>query len=77
MPVVAGSPQVSTAPLASLDMVGTKATGRGPTGPSVTLNLLVSFKRGAAKGTYDVEVASETDAGLRDDFAPGGLTIKR
>jgi hypothetical protein len=33
---------------------------------------------GAAKGTYGVEVASETDAGLRDDFAPAGvLTIKR
>jgi hypothetical protein len=74
--VVAGSPQVLRTPLASLDLAGTKTTGSGPTGPSVVLDLLVNFKNGAAKGTYDVEVASETDAGLGDDFIPAGvLTI--
>jgi Calx-beta domain len=74
-PAVAGSAQVLDAPLARLDMSGTRAIGSGPTGPSVTLELLLSFKRGAANRTYDVEVAAESDAGLRDDFMPGGVLL--
>src|SRR5437867_3078448 len=76
--VAAGTALVLNAPLASLDVSHSKATGSGPTGPSVTLDMRVAFKLGAVKDTYDVEVAAETDAGLRDDFVPGGvLTIKR
>jgi len=76
-PVVAGSAQVLRAPLASLDMAGTRAIGSGPTGASVVLELPVTFKRGAAHRTYDVEVAAESDAGFRDDFIPGGVLVVR
>jgi hypothetical protein len=76
--VVAGSPQVLDAPLARLDVAGTKVTGSGPLGQSVALEMLVSFKRGTGNRTYDVEVAAESDSGIRDDFIPGGvLTVKR
>lgn len=74
-PVVADSPQILHGSLARLDVAGAKTIGSGPTGPSVTLQLPVAFKRGTAHHTYDVEVAAESDAGVRDDFMPAGVLV--
>jgi hypothetical protein len=67
--------RILNAPLARLDMAGTKTIGSGPTGTSVTLQLPVSFMRGAANRTYDVEVAAESDGGIRDEFMAAGVLV--
>lgn len=53
-------------------MAETRAVGSGPTGPSVTLTLSLSFKRRAPGHTYLVEVAAADDLGNRDDFVQTG-----
>ena len=72
-PAVAGTQTILTSRHASIDLSGTTVIGSGPTGPSVTLQLLVSFDGGAANRTYDVEVTAEGDNGIRDDFVIAGV----
>ena len=45
--------------------------------PGAKAPLPVSFERGTAHHTYDVEVAAESDAGVRDDFVPAGVLVVR
>ncbi len=52
-------------------MAETSVVGTGPTGPSVTLNLSVSFKPGAV-GDYTILVAATDDLGHRDPFNRAG-----
>jgi len=61
---------------ALLDLSRTSVVGSGPTGPSVTLNLGLSFKPQAAGHDYLVEVAGGNDLGDTSDFAQAGtLTV--
>jgi len=54
----------------------TSVVAAGPTSPTVTLNLALSFKPSAAGRTYIVEVAASDDDGDTDDFIQAGvLTI--
>jgi hypothetical protein len=63
---------------ATLDLEDTSVEGSGPTGPSVTLNLSLSFEAWGHSRTFLVEVAASDDFGHRDDFAGAGtLTITR
>jgi hypothetical protein len=74
--VLSGSPLRLQTPEATLHMADTRAVGSGPTGPSVTLDLSLSFKPPAAGHTYVVEVAAADDRGDREDFvAVGTLTV--
>jgi hypothetical protein len=58
--------------LAALHLAETSVVGSGPTGPSVTLNLSLDFKRRVAGHTFLVEVAATNDQGDRDDFVEAG-----
>jgi hypothetical protein len=69
--VVPGSPVVLGTPYASLYMRDVSVVGSGPTGPSVTLNLPISFGPKAA-GHYKVELAAADDLGNQDDFVEAG-----
>jgi len=57
-------------PQATLYLAETSVVGSGPTGPSVTLNLSLSFKPQTAGRTFTVEVAATDDLGNQDGFAP-------
>ena len=73
-----GSPRLLQTPEATLHMADTSAVGSGPIGPSVTLNLSLSFKPRAAGHTYIVEVSASDDRGNQSGFAQAGtLTITR
>jgi hypothetical protein len=68
----AGSPNRLQTPQATLHLANTSVVGSGPTGPSVTLNLALSFKPSAAGQTFLVEVAATDDLGNQDNFAAAG-----
>lgn len=74
-PVAAGAATVLASTVAQLDVSGTTVAGSGPAGPSVMLEMPISFGRGAANRVYDVEVAAEGDNGVRDDFVAAGVLI--
>lgn len=57
---------------ATLYLADTSVQGSGPTGPSVTLNLALSFKPRAAGRSYEVEVAATDDLGNQDAFMHAG-----
>jgi hypothetical protein len=78
----AGSPARLQSPQATLHLADTSVTpvssvlGSGPTSPSVTLNLALSFKPSARGRTFRVEVAASDDLGNEDPFALAGtLTV--
>lgn len=61
---------------ASLYLAETSVVGSGPTGPSVTLNLSLSFKPQLAGRTLVVEVAASDDQGNQDGFVQAStLTV--
>jgi hypothetical protein len=63
---------------AALHLAETSVVATGPTSPTVTLNLAVTFKPSAAGRTYIVEVAASDDDGNIADFTQAGiLTIAR
>lgn len=62
-----GSGSVLETDLAELILSESSVVGSGPTGQTVTLNLAVRFKEGAA-GNYNIEIAGEDDFGDSDDF---------
>jgi photosystem II stability/assembly factor-like uncharacterized protein len=68
----AGSRNSLQTPQATLHLADTSVVGSGPTGPSVTLNLALSFKPSAAGRTFLVEVAATDDLGNQDNFAAAG-----
>jgi hypothetical protein len=71
-----GSVNSLQTPQATLQLAETSVVGSGPTGPSVTLNLSLSFKPMAAGRTFIVEVAATDDLGTQDGFAQAGtLTV--
>ncbi len=73
---IAGKPNRLQTPEATLYLADTTVVGSGPTGPSVTLNLSLSFKPQAARRTFVVEVAASDDLGNHDDFVQAGtLTV--
>ncbi len=73
-----GSAVVLETPLASLHLDGTSVVGSGPTGPSVTLGLTVSFERKAAGHGYGVELAATDDFGNGDNFFRlGTVSVER
>ena len=67
-----GTSAVLETPIATLHLAGTRAVGSGPTGPSVTLTLDVSFKDGAVGPPYPVQVAATDDSGNADAFVDAG-----
>ncbi len=72
----AGSNNRLETPSATLYLAQTSVVAAGPTSPTVTLNLALSFKPSAAGRTYTVEVAASDDAGHEDAFKPAGtLTV--
>jgi hypothetical protein len=72
----AGSDNRLQTPEATLYLADTTVVGSGPTGPSVTLNLSLSFKPQAAGRTFIAEVAASDDFGHQDGFTPAGaLTV--
>jgi photosystem II stability/assembly factor-like uncharacterized protein len=76
--VAAGSPQRLQTSWATLHMSETSVVGSGPTGPSVTLNLSLSFKPQAQGLPAIVEVAATDDLGNQDEFVQAGtITVHR
>ena len=72
----AGSNRRLETAAATLYLAQTSVVASGPTSPTVTLNLGLSFKPSAAGRTYIVEVAASDDNGHTDDFIYAGvLTI--
>jgi hypothetical protein len=57
---------------ATLFLSDATVRGSGPTGPSVTLSLPLTFKPRAAGHTFVVEVAASDDLGHQDDFIQAG-----
>jgi hypothetical protein len=73
----AGSSNSLQTAQATLDLAGTSVKGSGPTGPSITLNLALSFKPQAAGRTFIVEVAATNDGSTRSEFMQAGtLTVR-
>jgi hypothetical protein len=72
----AGNNRHLETPSAILNLAQTSVVASGPTSPTVTLNLGLSFKPSAAGRTFIVEVAASDDDGNTDDFIEAGvLTI--
>jgi hypothetical protein len=69
--VLPGTLVVLGTPSASLNLAETSVVGSGPTGPSVTLNLPITFGPKAA-GHYRVELAAADDLGNQDGFVEAG-----
>ncbi|PWU14955.1 MAG: hypothetical protein C5B50_16270 [Verrucomicrobia bacterium] len=67
-----GSPWQLETPEATLYLSHSSAVGSGPTGPSVTLNLALSFKPSAANRFLSVEVAARDLLGGENGFAQAG-----
>lgn len=67
-----GSPAVLGTRLARLHLAGSSVLGSGPTGPSVTLQMAVSFAAKAAGRSYRLEVAAVDDFGNEDPFTHAG-----
>jgi murein DD-endopeptidase MepM/ murein hydrolase activator NlpD len=65
----AGSDHKLRTSYAALHLAETSVVAAGPTDPSVTVNLSVSFRHKAAGRTYEVEVAAADDLGNHDDFS--------
>jgi hypothetical protein len=71
-----GSSNRLRTPYATLYLADTSVVGSGPTGPSVTLHIPLSFKPLAAGRTFVVEVAASDDDGNEDPFVQvGTLTV--
>ena len=70
--VAPGSKQRLQTPAVTLYMDDTSVVASGPTSPTVTLNLSLSFKPKAAGRTFVVEVAASDDFGNQDDFTEAG-----
>jgi hypothetical protein len=70
-----GSAQLLDSPIATLNLGATSVQGSGPTGPSVTLKVALSFKPHAAGETYIVDAGATDDDGRHDDFKHAG-TLK-
>ncbi len=71
-----GSDLLLESPQATLYLDETSVVGSGPTGPTVTLNLSLSFNPLAAGRTFLVEVTASDDLGNEDDFSLAGtLTV--
>ena len=70
-----GAHRLLQTPQVTLYLADTSVVGSGPTGPSVTLNLLLSLKPQAAGRTFAVEVAASDDQGHADDFAQAGTLM--
>ena len=70
---VPGSPVVLETPEATLHVKEISVQGSGPAGPSVALNLALSFKPKAAGRTFSVEVAASDDQGNQSVFQEAGL----
>jgi hypothetical protein len=71
----AGSPHRLQTQQAKVYLEDTSVEGSGPTGPSVTLNLSLSFKPQAAGRTFLVEVAGSDDEGNESDFFAEAGTV--
>jgi hypothetical protein len=71
----AGSPHRLQTPGVTVHLAQTSVVGSGPTGPSVTLHLTLSFNAPAAGRDCVVEVTAVDDFGNHDDFATAG-TLK-
>ncbi|HJQ99463.1 MAG TPA: hypothetical protein VJ826_14205 [Candidatus Polarisedimenticolaceae bacterium] len=67
-----GSPNRLETDEATLYLRDAAVQGSGPTGPSVTLTLPLSFKPRASGHTFVVEVAASDDLGHHDDFVEAG-----
>jgi uncharacterized delta-60 repeat protein len=68
----AGSPQKLQTRDAVLDLAGTSVQTSGPTSPTVTLNLALSFKPRTAGASFVVEVAATDDQGNDSGFVQAG-----
>jgi uncharacterized delta-60 repeat protein len=68
----AGSPQKLQTRDAVLDLAGTSVLASGPTSPTVTLNLALSFKPRTAGAELVVEVAATDDQGNDSGFVQAG-----
>jgi photosystem II stability/assembly factor-like uncharacterized protein len=64
-------------PTAVLHLKESAVIGSGPTGPSVTLALAVSFKAAASGQNYIVEAAATADNGDHDRFVKAGILSVR
>jgi hypothetical protein len=63
---------------ATLYLADTTVVASGPTSPTVTLNLSLSFKGKAAGHDFIVEVAAKNDQGIQSGFEQAGtLSITR
>lgn len=72
----AGSNHRLHTPHATLHLAETSVLASGPTDPSVTLNLSLSFTKRAAGDRYAVEVSATDDEGHQGSFAlAGALTV--
>jgi hypothetical protein len=60
---------------ALLDLAETSVVAAGPTSPTVTLQLALSFKPSAVGHPWQIEVAASDDFGQHDGFAPAGSVI--
>jgi hypothetical protein len=69
------SVQLRISASATLNLHDSRVQGSGPTGPSVTLTLDVSFKPPAAGLSYLVEVLATDDAGHEQIQPAGTLTV--
>jgi parallel beta-helix repeat protein len=67
-----GSPGRLETEWASLDLGSASVVGTGPTGPSVTLTLPLTFKEHAAGHTFTVAVSASDDLGHQDAFLNTG-----
>jgi len=70
-----GSPTILETEFAQLHLAECSVIGSGPTGPTVTLNLAISFKE--ALGSCDVELAASDDFGIQDDFVGASKLLVR
>jgi autotransporter-associated beta strand protein len=75
-PVTAGSNFRLENSSATLFLTPSSVVASGPTSPTVTLNLALSFKPSTGGRTYSVEAAASDDDGNAEDFIQAGvLTI--
>lgn len=66
----------SQSPAGALHLASTSSTGSGPTGPSVTLRITLSFDPALAGRTFTVETSAAGDNGQTQGFEPAGrLTV--
>src|SRR5262249_1480902 len=74
--VAPGAPELLQTPQATLHLAETSVVGTGPAGPSVTLNLSLSFKPQAGGRTLRIEAAGSDNLGNQNDvFAEAGTLV--